>query len=79
MFFYSIMARMDDHFRRPIRMEIVCNSLSFRGTSFQYSLIQLYLPLVDIRNLYLNLGRAWHVFMHRRKEARYYLFYIRKS
>ena len=55
MFFYSIMASMDGHFRRPNRMEIVCNSLSFRGTSFQYSLIQLYLSLVEIGNLYLFL------------------------
>ena len=34
MFFYGIMASMDGHFRRPNRMEIVCNPLSFQGTSF---------------------------------------------
>lgn len=37
---------MDGHFRSPNRMEIVCNSLSFRGTAFQYSVIQLCLFLV---------------------------------
>ena len=46
---------MDSHFHRSIRMEIVCDSLSYRGTSFQYSLIQLYLSLVEIGNLYLFL------------------------
>ena len=55
MFFYGIMASMDGHFRSPYHMEIVCYSLSFRGTSFQYSVIQLYLSLVEIRNPYLNL------------------------
>ena len=55
MFFYVIIASMDGHFRSPYRMEIVCYSLSFRGTSFQYSVIQLYLSLVEIRNPYLNL------------------------
>ena len=46
---------MDSHFHRSIRMEIVCYSLSYRGTSFQYSLIQLYLSRVEIGNLYLFL------------------------
>jgi hypothetical protein len=61
MFFYGIMASMDGHFRSPNRMEIVCNSLSFRGTSFQYSVIQLYLSLVEIRNPYLNLGWTFYI------------------
>ena len=73
------MASMDGHFRSPNRMEIVCNSLSFRGTSFQYSVIQLYLSLVEIRNPYLNLGRTFYTVRQRRKEPRYYLFYICKS
>ena len=79
MFFYGIMASMDGHFRSLNRMEIVCNSLSFRGTSFQYSVIQLYLSLVEIGNLYLNFGRVWYIICQRRKESRYYLFNISKS
>jgi len=61
MFFYGIMASMDGHFRSPYRMEIVCNPLSFQGTSFRYSLIQLRLLLIKICNLYLNLGWSWYV------------------
>ena len=79
MFFYGIMASMDGHFRSPYRMEIVCNSLSFRGTSFQYSVIQLYLSLVEIRNPYLNLGRMFYIVRQRRKEYRYNLFDVCKS
>ena len=78
MFFYGIMASMDGHFRSPNRMEIVCNPLSFRGTSFQYSVIQLYLSLVEIRNPYLNLGWMRYVIMHRHKYFCYYLFNIKK-
>ena len=78
MFFYGIMASMDGHFRSPNRMEIVCNSLSFRGTSFQYSVIQLYLSLVEICNPYLNLGWMRYVIMHRHKYFCYYLFNIKK-
>ena len=70
------MASMDGHFRSPYRMEIECNSLSFRGTSFQYSVIQLYLSLVEIRNPYLSLGRMRYVIMHRHKYFCYYLFNI---
>ena len=73
------MASMDSHFHRSIRMEIVCYSLCYRGTSFQYSLIQLYLSLVEIGNLYLNFGRVWYIISQRRKESRYYLFNISKS
>ena len=73
------MASMDSQFHRSIRMEIVCYSLSYRGTSFQYSLVQLYLSLVEIGNLYLNFGRVWYIICQRRKESRYYLFNISKS
>ena len=59
------MASIDGHFRSPNRMEIVCNPLSFQGTSFRYSLIQLYLSLVEIRDPYLNLGWMRYVIMHR--------------
>lgn len=79
MFFYSIMASMDSHFHRSILMEIVCYSLSYRGTSFQYSLIQLYLSLVEIGNLYLNFGRVWYIIRQRQKKPCYYLFHICKS
>ena len=44
-----------------------------------YPLIQLNLPLIEIRNLNLNLGRAWYVIMHRHKYFCYYLFNICKS
>ena len=71
MVFYGIMASMDGHFRSPYRMEIVCYSLCYRGTSFQYSLIQLYLSLVEIGNLYLNFGWVWYIISQRRKEFRY--------
>ena len=70
---------MDSHFHRSIRMEIVCYSLSYRGTSFQYSLIQQYLSLVEISNLYLNFGWVCYIISQRRKESRYYLFNISKS
>ena len=70
---------MDGHFHRSILMEIVCYSLSYRGTSFQYYLIQLYLSLVEIGNLYLNFGRVWYIISQRRKESRYYLFNISKA
>ena len=73
------MESMDGHFRSPNRMEIVCNPLSFQGTSFQYSVIQLYLSLVEIRNPYLNLGWMRYVIMHRHKYFCYYLFNICKS
>ena len=73
------MASMDGHFRSPNRMEIVCNSLSFQGTSFRYSLIQLCLFLVEIGNLYLNLGRMFYIVRQRRKEYRYNLFDVCKS
>ena len=79
MFFYGIMASMDGHFRSPNRMEIVCNPLSFQGTSFRYSLIQLYLSLVEIRDPYLNLGWMRYVIMHRHKYFCYYLFIILKK
>ncbi len=52
--------------------------VSFRGTSFQYSVIQLYLSLVDIRNPYLNIGWMRYVIMHRHKYFCYYLFNIKK-
>ena len=67
MFFYGIMASMDSHFHRSILMEFVCYSLSYRGTSFQYSLIQLYLSLAEIGNLYLNFGRVRYIISQRRK------------
>ena len=73
------MASMDGHFHRSILMKIVCYSLYYRGTSFQYSLIQLYLSLVEIGNLYLNFGRVWYIISQRRKESRYYLFNISKA
>lgn len=82
MFFCGIMASMDGDFHHSFRTEfsfrteIVCNSLSFRGTSFQYSLIQLFLFLVEIGNLYLNFGWVWYIISQRRKESRYYLFNI---
>ena len=79
LFFYSIMASMDSHFHRSILMEIVCYSLSYRGTSFQYSLIQLYLSLVEIGNLYLNLGWTFYIVRQRRKEYHYNLFDVCKS
>ena len=72
------MESMDSHFHRSIRMEIVCYSLSYHGTSFQYSLIQLYLSFVEIRNPYLNLGWMRYVIMHRHKYFCYYLFNIKK-
>ena len=72
------MASMDGHFRSPYRMEIVCNPLSFRGTSFQYSVIQLYLFLVEICNPNLNFGWMRYVIMHRHKYFCYYLFNILK-
>ena len=43
-----------------------------------YLLIQLYLPLVKIGNLYLNLGWMRYVIMHRHKYFCYYLFNIKK-
>ena len=78
MFFYGIMASMDGHFRSPNRMEIVCNSLSFQGTSFRYSLIQPNLLLVEIRNPYLNLGWTFYFIRQRHKYFCYYLFNIKK-
>ena len=53
--------------------------LSFQGTSFQYSVIQLYLSLVEIRNPYLNLGWKFYLVRQRWEYFRYYLFYICKS
>ena len=53
--------------------------LSFQGTSFQYSVIQLYLSLVEIRNPYLNLGWTFYIVRQRRKEYRYNLFDVCKS
>ena len=79
MFFYGIMASMDGHFRSPYRMEIVCYSLSFRGTSFQYSVIQLYLSLVEIRNPYLNLCWTFYLVRQRLNGYRYNLFVVCKS
>ena len=79
MVFYGIMASMDGHFRSPYRMEIVCYSLSYRGTSFQYSVIQLYLSLVEIRNPYLNLCWTFYLVRQRRREYRYNLFDVCKS
>ena len=69
---------MDGDFHHSFRTEIVCNSLSFRGTLFQYSLIQLFLFLVEIGNLYLNFGWVWYIISQRRKESRSYLFNIKK-
>ena len=43
------------------------------------TVIQLYLSLVEIGNLYLNFGRVWYIICQRRKESRYYLFNISKS
>jgi len=43
-----------------------------------YLLIQLYLPLVKIGNLYLNLGWMRYVIMHRHKYFCYYLFDVKK-
>ena len=47
--------------------------------SFHYSLIQLYLSLVEIRNSYLNLGRTFYIVRQRRKEYHYNLFDVCKS
>ena len=73
------MASMDGHFRSPYRMEIVCTPLSFQGTSFRYSLIQLCLFLVENCNPNLNFGWTFYFIRQRRKEFRYYLFHICKS
>ena len=53
--------------------------LSFQGTSFWYSLIQLCLFLVEICNPNLNFGWTFYFIRQRRKEFCYYLFYICKS